>query len=198
MTDTDSNRLQGTQNKAIDVNADLIATIIAQTLQINQQCIDDLSNLLATQGDAERVLSAGFLGLQSLASDLIGVIEKLTTSVEYAESHSGPKVDLAETHAKLDELCEQGKLIKDNANLVVNSQDVIRGLQFVDINGQSITFTIKTLTLYNRLLNEIVDDKGQMDLQKVWQQLSALQEHRLNEKTPVTSKNVTAGDTELF
>lgn len=86
-------------------------------------------------------------------------------------------------------------LTEANQALETAINNSIRGLQFGDINGQNIAYTIESLRLFKTLINEI--ELG-ADTQDVSAKLDSFNRRKLNEHNPVSTDTVDAGDIEFF
>ena len=86
-------------------------------------------------------------------------------------------------------------LTEANMALEKAINDSIRGLQFGDINGQNIEYTIESLRLFKALLSDI--ELG-ADIEDVSSKLSNFNRRKLNEHNPVSTDTVDAGDIEFF
>ncbi|WP_416307335.1 methyl-accepting chemotaxis protein [Neptunicella sp. SCSIO 80796] len=90
---------------------------------------------------------------------------------------------------ELDEVAKQLELAINNS---------IRGLQFGDINGQNLTFTLTTLTF----IRQHLEDLHHIDLDDLVHQLEEhlgkITEKRTQQHNPVSSSSMSAGEVELF
>lgn len=76
--------------------------------------------------------------------------------------------------------------------------DSIRGLQFGDINGQNIEYTIETIRLFTDLVTNVSYEPLVFDLASLEQQLESFNRRKVTEHNPVSASNVDAGDIEFF
>ncbi|MBC3765451.1 methyl-accepting chemotaxis protein [Neptunicella marina] len=74
----------------------------------------------------------------------------------------------------------------------------IRGLQFGDINGQNLTYTLSAISVLREKLSELGDEDIEGLLTKLQEHLQQIQQKRNQQHNPVSSSSMDAGDIEFF
>lgn len=190
--------ISGNKSPPAKDSSDLAPTIISQSISINDQCVKDLNNVLTTQNDAVITLSNCFIKLQSIIASQNQILNSLISDVSgHIEANDREEKVQSAQHA-LQQLYAKENLDYKNDKLALNIDDAIRSLQFGDINGQNIAFTVETLNLYNKILTDVSDSNDEVDMRSIKMQLVELQEQRLSGRNPVSAKNISAGEVELF
>jgi len=76
--------------------------------------------------------------------------------------------------------------------------EIVRGLQFDDINQQNLAFTSETLSFVRGLISELALHGNDSFDTKVIEQLTHIHNRQLNKLNPVASTNLKIGDVDLF
>lgn len=183
------------------------------------ECKNNLNDIYTTQEDAVNILSMSFTSLQELVEvqsnaiqaqlhNMTQQIEKLSTEVAELASYdvsyaSDAKQDINKTlqgiiaKAEADSVVADG-LEKTAQQLEEHLRTAIRGLQFGDINGQNLQFTIASISFITEHieslnftnLNEITDE--------LHEYLKKMKLRKSDNHNPVSATNMSAGDIDLF
>ncbi|MDM7862191.1 hypothetical protein QTP81_16415 [Alteromonas sp. ASW11-36] len=177
--------------------ADATAAIITQSIAINRECVSDLNHVLTTQNEAIALLSNHFVQLQSVIDTQSKLLSAIIAPSSQASAEE--RENIVQKALQHMQSLHSHPLIQITDNQIkVNIADAVRSLQFGDINGQSLSFTIETLSTYNNLLSGLLEQHKTLNISDVQPQLTALQALRENKKNPVTSQTTAAGEVELF
>jgi methyl-accepting chemotaxis protein len=76
--------------------------------------------------------------------------------------------------------------------------EIIRGLQFDDVNQQNLAFTSETLSFVRGLISELALHGNDSFDNKVIEQLTRIHSRQSQKLNPVASTNLKAGDVDIF
>jgi methyl-accepting chemotaxis protein len=74
----------------------------------------------------------------------------------------------------------------------------IRGLQFGDINGQNLQFTVSSIAFIREHIQKLSLDNAEETADELHEYLAAMKTRKSNNHNPVSATTMVAGDIDLF
>ena len=90
------------------------------------------------------------------------------------------------------------KQVNKNTQISAIINEIIRGLQFDDINQQNLAFTNETLGFVRGLISDLALHGGESYDSKVIEQLQRIHSRQLQKLNPVASTKLKSGSVDFF
>ena len=187
------------------VSASLIATYLGWVyLSLLPLFIFTLLNLLKNR---PKQFSADHSAQNQLLTEIVGVIHECEENIKHISTTQ------SEAMSMLNDTCKKLSLLQsisvkhidkndnqEHSSLQISTitNEIIRGLQFDDINQQNLAFTNETLSFVRGLISDLVLHGGDSYDRKVIEQLKCIHNRQSQKLNPVASTKLEAGTVDIF
>jgi hypothetical protein len=189
----------------VAVLASLIATYLGWVyLSLLPLFIFTLLNLLKNR---PKQFSADHSAQNQLLTEIVGVIHECEENLNHISTTQ------SEAMSMLNDTCKKLSLLQsisvkhidkndnqEHSSLQISTitNEIIRGLQFDDINQQNLAFTNETLSFVRGLISDLVLNGGDSYDRKVIEQLKCIHNRQSQKLNPVASTKLEAGTVDIF